>query len=75
MTALRIEIDHGLCGGASECVRAQPEFFELDAEGRASLRRLPGDDDRAACLAAAWACPTSAIRVFEGDEELDPYPG
>ncbi|MDP1819089.1 MAG: ferredoxin [Acidimicrobiales bacterium] len=75
MTALRIEIDHGLCGGASECVRAQPELFELNQEGRASLRRVPGDHERDACLAAAWACPTSAIRVFEGDEELDPYPG
>lgn len=75
MTALRIEIDHGLCGGTSECVRAQPDLFELDGDGRAALRRAPDGDERAAILAAAWACPTSAIRVFDGDEELDPYPG
>lgn len=75
MMALRIEIDHGLCGGASECVRELPELFELNPDGRAALRGDPNTQERAACLGAAWACPTSAIRVFDGDDELDPYPG
>jgi ferredoxin len=72
---LRVEIDEGLCGGASECVRSLPELFELGTEGRATLRDDPSRRDRGELLAAAWACPTSAIRVFDGDLELDPYPG
>ena len=72
---LRVEIDEGLCGGASECVRSLPELFELGAEGRARLREDPSRRDRSELLAAAWACPTSAIQVFDGDLELDPYTG
>lgn len=73
--AVRVEIDEGLCGGASECVRSLPDLFEVGAEGRATLREDPSDRDPAELLAAAWACPTSAIRVYDGDRELDPYPG
>jgi ferredoxin len=72
---LRVEIDHGLCGGASECVRSLPDLFELGPEGRATLRDDPNGRGRGELLAAAWACPTSAIRVLDGDVELDPYPG
>ena len=72
--SLEVRVDGVLCGGTSECVRSMPELFALNRQGRAEVVGDPDAHDRGALLAAAWACPTSAIRVVEDGIELDPDP-
>ena len=69
-----VQVDSGLCGGTSECVRAIPELFRLDDNGRAQVYGDPDRYSREELLDAAWACPTSAISVREDGVELDPDP-
>lgn len=73
--SLDIRVDSVLCGGTSECVRSMPELFALNDQGRAEVIGEPDAYERGALLAAAWACPTSAIQVLEDGIELDPDPG
>lgn len=73
--SLDVRVDGVLCGGTSECVRSMPALFGLNSQGRAEVIGDPDDHDRAALLATAWLCPTSAIQVLEDGVALDPDPG
>jgi ferredoxin len=61
----RIEIDPVTCVGFAECVSTAPEVFELDEFANQSTVRDPtgaGDEE---VLAAARACPVSAITLYD----------
>jgi ferredoxin len=59
----RVEIDRQLCSGFAACVDEDPDVFELDASGLATVKVSETDDPRV--LKAAKACPMSAISVAD----------
>jgi ferredoxin len=61
----RIVIDGLTCSGFGDCADLAPDVFELDAHGKALLRRGASPDP--AVLEAAAACPMGAISVVEED--------
>ena len=61
----RIVIDGSLCSGFGDCADLAPDVFELDRNGKASLR--VGSSRDPAVLEAAAACPMGAIRVVEAE--------
>jgi sterol 14-demethylase len=69
---LRVAVDLDLCQGHAVCVNEAPGLFALDP---ASLRvRLVREDvpaeRRESALAAVRHCPTRALRVVGGEEEV-----
>lgn len=71
---LRVRIDWDLCAGAGLCAAAAPRVFAV-VEAAPGRRRAvlvaPADD--ATLIAAAYACPTLAIRI-DGDDGRTIYP-
>lgn len=61
----RIVIDGSLCSGFGDCADLAPDVFELDRNGKASLRVVSSPDP--AVLEAAAACPMGAIRIVEAE--------
>lgn len=59
----RIVIDGSLCSGFGDCADLAPDVFELDRNGKATMRVGTSDDERV--LEAADACPMGAIQVIE----------
>ena len=69
---VRVQIDHELCVGFGDCVDAAPSVFVLNEDNLAVLTDLDSVD-LAALVAAADACPVSAVLVFtDGDVVLAP---
>ncbi len=66
MPKYRIEIDRDECTGDSLCVQEAPDTFELDDEGIAIVVNLDGDSSEA-IFAAAEACPTEAIILYDAE--------
>ena len=60
----RIEVKRDLCIGAASCVAIAPETFALDDENIAIVKNETGSPYEA-ILAAAQACPTKAIYVYD----------
>ncbi|HXV91892.1 MAG TPA: ferredoxin [Pseudonocardia sp.] len=69
----RIEVDGAVCISSGKCVADAPDVFRFDDDEVAELvpgaPRLPD----AEILDIARACPSGAIRVFDGDEEIDVF--
>jgi ferredoxin len=55
-----VQIDEAACAAHGDCVDAAPEVFELD-----DVARVIGTAPDDVLLAAAEACPSSAIRVID----------
>ena len=67
----RIEIDGGVCISSGKCVADRPELFRFDDDELAELipgAALPPD---AALLDLARTCPSGALRLFDGEVEID----
>lgn len=69
----RIDLDRDVCISSGKCVAEAPQAFRFDTDEVAEL--VPGgprlSDDE--ILDLARNCPSGAIRVFDGDEEIDVY--
>ncbi|MEV4105822.1 ferredoxin [Nonomuraea sp. NPDC049649] len=67
----RIELDRDVCISSGKCVAESPETFRFDSDEIVELvpgaPRLPDEE----IFDLARDCPSGAIRVFEGDEEID----
>ena len=63
---LRITVDHGHCVGNGMCLAAAPHVFAHN-DDRQSTVVDPAGDPPEQVLRAASSCPTSAIRVEDGD--------
>ncbi len=69
--AHRVEVDRDVCISSGKCVADLPELFRFDDDELAELvpgASLPSVEVQ---LDLARACPSGALRVFDGDEELD----
>jgi ferredoxin len=67
--ALEIKIDRESCMGSGNCSFWAPGVFDLDDDGIAIvLDATAADDDK--IVLAAQGCPTQAITVFDGDNQL-----
>jgi ferredoxin len=66
---LRIEIDHEKCMGQGQCIYWAPATFELGDDGLARVTDVDGDPLDKVVLGAK-GCPTGAISVFQGDEQV-----
>lgn len=64
-----VEIDDGACAAHGDCVEIAPEVFEL---GDVAHVIGSGPDDL--LMAAAEACPSTAIRVIDAQTEAPVYP-
>jgi ferredoxin len=67
--ALEIKIDRESCMGSGNCSFWAPGVFDLDDDGIAIVLDAAGADDEKIVL-AAQGCPTQAITVFDGDNQL-----
>jgi ferredoxin len=64
-----IEIDEAACAAHGDCVDLAPEVFELD-----DVVRVIGTGPDELLLAAAEACPSTAIRIIEPETRDQLYP-
>ena len=67
--ALDIQIDRESCMGSGNCSFWAPGVFDLDDDGIAIVTDPTGAPDDKIVL-AAQGCPTQAITVFDGDNQL-----
>lgn len=58
-----IAVDRSRCMGTGTCLVYAPGSLELDAEGKATVRR-PITDDLDAARNAVEACPTAALSIL-----------
>lgn len=69
----RVTVDSDVCISSGKCVADAPQLFRFDDDEIAEVvPGAPAPADEVA-LDLARACPSGAIRVFDGDEEIDPF--
>ena len=73
MAKYRIEIDRDACVGDELCVEEAPGTFEMDDEDIAVVINPEGDDPDA-ILAAAEACPSEAIILYDVETGAKVWP-
>lgn len=78
---LKVKVDREMCIGAASCVAVAPKTFELDAEGKAVIKKKDGtmtsdfvnygdiDDEQVNIENAAKSCPVNAIVIVEVDDK------
>ena len=67
--AIEIRVDREKCMGSGNCSFWAPNTFDLDDDGIAVVTDSDGDGDDKVVL-AAQGCPTQAISVWRGGEQL-----
>jgi ferredoxin len=73
MDVHRIEasVDRALCVGSGPCFVVAPRAFALDADMKAQVLDVAGEDEDA-LFTAARECPTQAIYLSRGGKPLYP---
>ncbi len=61
---MKIVVDRNVCISAADCVAIAPNTFELDAEGKVSIKDPKGHDQQT-ILEAAKACPVACIYIYD----------
>lgn len=67
--ALEVKVVRGRCIGTKACVNAAPRVFAIDATNVSTVVDPAGDPDDDVIL-AAQSCPTGAISVWRGTEQV-----
>jgi ferredoxin len=62
-------IDEDACAAHGDCAEIAPEAFEID-----DVARVIGTGPEALLMAAAEACPSTAIRIVDADSGDQLYP-
>lgn len=62
----KIVVDRDLCIAAQSCIPPAPETFKIDEESKAEVMDANAAEDEA-LIAAAQACPTKAILLFDSE--------
>ncbi len=78
---LKVKVDRSLCIGAASCAAVAPNTFELDSEGKATIKKKDGtatsdfvnmsdiNEDSTVIDHAARSCPVNAIVIVEVDDQ------
>lgn len=81
MPNYKVKVDRSLCIGAASCNAVAPNTFELDSEGKSTIKNKNGtksseltafsdiDDTPENIINAAKSCPVNAIVVIEVDDQ------
>jgi ferredoxin len=64
-----VEIDEDACAAHGDCVEVAPNVFALG-----DIAEIIGSGTDEELLAAAEACPSTAIRVIDADSSAQVYP-
>ena len=64
-----VEIDEDACAAHGDCVEVAPNVFALG-----DIAEVIGTGSDEELLAAAEACPSTAIRVIDADSSAQVYP-
>jgi ferredoxin len=64
-----VEIDEDACAAHGDCVVVAPSIFALG-----DVAEIIGTGTDSELLAAAEACPSTAIRVIDADSSAQVYP-
>jgi ferredoxin len=64
-----VEIDESTCAAHGDCVDLAPNVFMLD-----DVAHVIGTGPDALMIAAAEACPSAAIQIFDPDTGRQIYP-
>jgi len=64
-----VEIDESACAAHGDCVEIAPEVFILE-----DVARVVGDGPDELIIAAAEACPSTAIRIVDLESAQLVYP-
>lgn len=67
----RAVVDRDVCISSGRCVADEPEAFRFDAEEIARVAPDASNVPDERLLDVARACPSGAIRLFDGDVEID----
>ncbi len=77
----KVKVDRDACIGAASCSAVAPNTFDLDAEGKAVIKKKDGTmtsdfvnytdiaDEGTNIEHAAKSCPVNAIIIMEVDEQ------
>jgi len=66
---MKIEINREICIGCGTCASIAPETFEIDDEGKSTVKNPKGNDE-ATILDAAKSCPVGAITVKDDSGQV-----
>jgi len=61
---MEIKINKDKCLGCGTCMALMPEVFEIDAEGKSTVKASEGLDQEQ-ILMTAKSCPTGAIEIYD----------
>ncbi|OGY23876.1 MAG: hypothetical protein A2172_05065 [Candidatus Woykebacteria bacterium RBG_13_40_15] len=68
----KIQIDRTLCMGDGICTAIAPNTFELNSEGKSTVKNPTGDSDEK-ILEAVKACPVKAM-LLKDENDKQVYP-
>ncbi len=81
MAKYRIEYDRENCIGAGACVAANPDWWSIDPDGKATLKSASFDTEKKTWVLqveeadfqkhmdAAGVCPVTVIHIFENETD------
>lgn len=69
--AVRAEVDEDTCISSGRCVADAPGAFEFDDDEIAHATSLATSLDRDRLVTIGRACPSGAIRILDGDDEIE----
>jgi len=61
----KITIDKDACLGCGACEGTAPDYFELDDEGKAKVKKQYEEEDKDIIQEATDGCPVQAIEIVE----------
>lgn len=69
--AVRAEVDEDTCISSGKCVADAPGAFEFDDDEIAHATPLAAGLDRDRLVRIARTCPSGAISLFDGDDQIE----
>ena len=70
-TGYEVIVESDECVSAGKCVASVPGFFVFDDDELSTVAATGTKPDDDTLLRVARACPSGAIHLFAGDEEID----
>ncbi|NWJ72630.1 (4Fe-4S)-binding protein [Pseudonocardia sp. ICBG1122] len=67
----RVTVDTEVCISSGKCVADEPGAFDFDDDDIAVVAPGAASTPDRRLLDAARTCPSGAIRLFDGDDEVD----